>query len=102
MKHFATVPVETVVDVTCDVCCQSTRVDGYGQQFGTLQASWGYDSKHDGEHYEIHLCEPCFFHTLSNLRRERMVNTMFDESFDGVVDEFGLVEPAPSRRNPAR
>ena len=48
MEHTAAQPVETVVDITCDVCRQSTSVEGYGQQFGTLQAHWGYGSKHDG------------------------------------------------------
>lgn len=51
----------------------------------------GYGSKHDGERYEVHLCEFCFFRTLSALRRERMVNTMFDEEPDTTEGEFGLV-----------
>ena len=54
-------------------------------------AHWGYGSKHDGERYEVHLCEACFFRALSGLRRERMVNTMFDEEPDTAEDEFGLV-----------
>jgi len=91
VKHAITQSVETVVDIICDVCHQSTRVEGYGQQFGTLQAQWGDGSKHDGERYEVHLCELCFFRTLSALRRERMVNTMFDEEPDTQEDEFGLV-----------
>lgn len=92
MKHVVVLPTETVADITCDVCYQNTRVEGYGLQFGTLQAHWGYGSKHDGERYEVHLCEPCFFRTLSTLRRERMVNTMFDETPDTTDDEFGLVQ----------
>jgi len=28
-------------DVHCDVCGTSTRVPGYGEQFGVLQAHWG-------------------------------------------------------------
>lgn len=92
VKHVVVLPTETVADITCDVCCQSTRVEGYGLQFGTLQAHWGYGSKHDGERYEVHLCEPCFFLTLSTLRRERMVNTMFDETPDTTDGKFGLVQ----------
>jgi hypothetical protein len=91
VKHIAAHPVKTIVDITCDVCCQSTLVEGYGQQFGTLQSLWGYGSKHDGQRYEVHLCESCFFRTLGALRRERMVNTMFDEEPDANQDEFGLV-----------
>lgn len=41
---------ESVSDVLCDVCGNSTRVEG-AAQFGTLCASWGYGSAHDGECY---------------------------------------------------
>ena len=92
VKHVAVLPTETVADITCDACCRSTRVEGYGLQFGTLQAHWGYGSKHDGERYEVHLCEPCFFRALGGLRRDRMVNTMFDENPDTADGEFGLVQ----------
>ena len=92
MRHVAMQPTETTSDVTCDACCQSTSIEGYGQPFGVLQACWGYGSKHDGERYEVHLCEPCFFRTLSGLRRERMVNTMFDENPGTSDGEFGLVQ----------
>ena len=60
MKTTAMEQTESVSDVLCDVCGDSTRVEGYGLQFGTLRASWGYGSAHDGERYEVHLCEPCF------------------------------------------
>ena len=46
--------VEVVTDVVCDVCNQSTKLE-----FGTLSAHWGYGSKHDGERYELQLCEKC-------------------------------------------
>ena len=81
---------ESANDVLCDVCGDSTRVEGYGLQFGTLCASWGYGSTHDGERYEVHLCEHCFFRTLSGLRRERMVNFMFSDA-DQDLSDFGRV-----------
>lgn len=81
---------ESVSDVLCDVCGDSTRVEGYGVQFGTLRASWGYGSAHDGERYEVCLCEPCFFRTISGLRRERMVNFMFSDE-DQEPSDFGRV-----------
>jgi len=65
--------VEVVEDVICDVCRSGTRIPDYGLQYGRLEAQWGYGSQHDGEHYRVHLCEPCFFRVLSGLRRERMV-----------------------------
>jgi hypothetical protein len=75
MKIKGLVQTESVSDVLCDVCGDSTRVEGYGLQFGALRASWGFGSAHDGERYEVHLCEPCFFRTISGLRRERMVTS---------------------------
>ncbi|MBD2840598.1 hypothetical protein ID144_26495 [Pseudomonas sp. JM0905a] len=90
MKVTAVEPIESVSDVLCDVCGASTRVEGYGLQFGTLCASWGYGSAHDGERYEVHLCEPCFFMTLASLKRERMVNTMFSDGNEDLSN-FGRV-----------
>lgn len=49
MKITALEPTESVSDVLYVVCGDSTRVDGYGVQFGTLRASWGYGSALDGE-----------------------------------------------------
>ena len=52
--------VEVVTDVLCDVCNQLTQLE-----FGTLSANWGCGSKHDGERYELQLCEKCFFYALA-------------------------------------
>lgn len=61
MKIKEKVEIETVTDVQCDLCLCSTRVTSGGLEFATLQAQWGYGTKHDGERYELHLCEECFF-----------------------------------------
>ncbi len=78
-------------DIHCAVCGGATRVPGCGQQFGTLQARWGYGSQHDGERYCLHLCESCFFGALAYLRQQRRINTMFDD--DQPTDDlaFGRV-----------
>ena len=69
-----------------DICNQSTKLE-----FGTLSAHWGYGSKHDGERYELQLCEKCFFYALATLRKERADEFMFDENFDpSTLDGFGL------------
>ena len=83
-------PVATVNDVLCDACSESTRVEGYGTQFGVLRANWGYGSRNDGERYEVHLCERCFFRTLSGLRRERMVSDLFNDQAEDL-SSFGRV-----------
>lgn len=90
MKDISTKQPEKITDVLCDVCGCSTCVEGYGAQFGTLQARWGYGSQHDGERYKLQLCEFCFFQVLANLRRERVVQTMFDEQ-ETDLESFGRV-----------
>jgi hypothetical protein len=78
------------ISVLCDVCGDSTCIEGCGLQFGTLSARWGYGSTYDGERYEVHLRQPCFFRTISGLRRDPMVNFMFsDENQD--LSDFRLV-----------
>lgn len=57
MKIIGNIQIEAVTDVVCDICLRSTRVTGGGLQYATLQAHWGYGAKHDGEGYELHLCE---------------------------------------------
>lgn len=61
MKVEAIVPTTQVVDILCDVCGASTTKSLGTQEFGTLEACWGYGSQHDGERYQVHLCEGCFF-----------------------------------------
>lgn len=78
-------------DIHCAACGGSTRVPGYGQQHGTLQAFWGYGSKHDGERYQVHLCESCFFSTLAYLRQERRIHSLFDHEQPADEQVFGQV-----------
>jgi hypothetical protein len=95
MKLTGKVEIEAVMDVVCDVCLLSTQVTNGGFQFATLQAHWGYGTKHDGERYELHLCEGCFFQTIANLTQDRRTQTLFSD--DGradraiVGDDFGLI-----------
>jgi len=73
MKIIERVEIEAVTDVKCDVCRRSTRSEIDGLQFATLQAHWGFGTKHDGERYELHLCENCFFGTMLMLSFGRLV-----------------------------
>lgn len=71
---------------------ESTRVEGDSLQYAMLQARWGYGSAHDGERYEIHLCERCFFQAVASLKQERRAQTTFSENDkDKLTDNFGLV-----------
>lgn len=91
MKITGKVEIEAVTDVVCDVCRLTTRVRSGGLQFATLQAHWGYGTNHDGERYEIHLCEGCFFQAIANLKQERRTQSLFCDDAGIVEDDFGLV-----------
>jgi hypothetical protein len=91
MKTTGRVEVETVTDVVCDICCCSTRLDTGGYQFGTLQAHWGYGTAHDGECYELHLCEECFFRMLAYLKQERRTQHPLSEDGQDLTDNLGLI-----------
>ena len=90
MKITGRAEVETVTNVLCDVCCCSTRLDG-GNQFGTLQAHWDHGTAHDGERYELHLCEECFFRTLAYFKQERRIQHLLSEDVQDLTDNLGLV-----------
>ncbi|WP_224795675.1 hypothetical protein [Pseudomonas fluorescens] len=94
MKITGRVEMEVVVEVMCDRCGGTTQVEGNGLQFGTMRAQWGYGSQHDGQVYELHLCETCFFAQLTDIKRERWTREMFSAEGDAIRDDdnFGLVE----------
>ena len=78
--------LEQPTDVLCDVCMESTQLN-----YAVLSANWGKGSKHDGEQYELHLCEACFFATVATLKREHRVKQMFNEDYnESALEEFGL------------
>ncbi|MNC10608.1 hypothetical protein D3C75_582730 [compost metagenome] len=91
MKITGRVEIEAVTDVACDVCRCSTRLDNGLLQFATLQAHWGFGSEHDGEHYELHLCEGCFFNTMAYFKQERRIHQLFSDDEQTPTDDLGLV-----------
>lgn len=77
--------LEQLADILCDVCMESTKLN-----HAVLSTNWGKESKHDGEQYELHLCEACFFATLATLKREHRVKQMFNEDFNEAgLERFG-------------
>ncbi|PTU01975.1 hypothetical protein DBR45_14735 [Pseudomonas sp. HMWF031] len=92
MKIIGNIEIEAVTDVVCDICLCSTRVTGGGLQYATFQAHWGYGAKHDGERYELHFCESCFFQICGNLKRERQSQNLFNDDAGAFAsDDYGLV-----------
>lgn len=91
MKITGRVEVKAVTDVRCDVCDCSTRNGSDNLEYGLLQAHWGYCALHDGERYEVHLCETCFFATIAYLKQERRTANMFESVSQSPARDFGLV-----------
>jgi hypothetical protein len=96
MKITGRFEMDAVVDVICDRCGGNTKTEGSGLKFGTMSAHWGYGSQHEGQVYELHLCETCFFGQLADIKRVRWTQEMFSAEGDVVRDDenFGLVEAA--------
>lgn len=80
-----------MTDVRCDICDESTRLANGNLQYGTLEAHWGYGAVHDGERYEVHLCERCFFATLTYLKQERRTAHLFDSEPNAIEYELSLI-----------
>ena len=91
MKIMGVAEVKTVIDIRCDVCSASTKMSTGGHQVGTLEAHWGYGAAHDGERYELHLCESCFFQTVAYLKQERRTQNMFSADASELHDDLGPV-----------
>ncbi|MEJ6656536.1 MAG: hypothetical protein QNL70_11075 [Pseudomonas sp.] len=91
MKIRGRIEVDTVTNVLCDVCDSSTLLESGGLHYGYLKACWGYGTKHDGERYEVHLCEGCFFKTIAYLKQERRNDNLFDDRAANSNERFGLI-----------
>lgn len=90
MKITGPVETEAVIDVRCDVCDTSTRLENGNLQYGMLQAHWGFGAYHDGQRYEVHLCESCFFATIAYLKQERRTVNLFEDNQQQLEGNFGL------------
>ena len=73
MKNYKQKLSRVLDNVVCDICGKVCTNDFYLPESATLEAFWGYGSKHDGLRYEIDLCESCFYDTtqwMINKRKE--------------------------------
>jgi len=82
-----------VIGVMCDVCGASTHGSEERLEFGALHAIWGEGSSHNGEAYELHLCEYCFCARLAAMKRARWASVMFEEEGNGILqnEAFGRI-----------
>lgn len=84
------------VSVVCDRCGQTCPSDDGHPQHAVLSAAWKSGSQQNPEAYELHLCESCFFATLSTIKRERWAQLMFSEEADSLLSDanFGRSDGA--------
>lgn len=71
MKTYKNKTVKVVDQIICDICGKVCTDDNYMSEYGILEAAWGYNSRSDGTKYEIHICENCFYDTISWMKNKR-------------------------------
>ncbi len=76
------------------MCVVTARQRQWHRNTAHCQPTGGYGSvRHDGERYEVHLCEDCFFETLASLRQSHRSQNMFEDDYvPADPDRFGRVE----------
>ena len=67
MKKTKKVECEKLDEVVCDICGQSCKKD-FDNEFASLTATWGYNSKKDLTRHDIDLCEGCFDKTIGKFK----------------------------------
>jgi hypothetical protein len=73
MKKTKKVECQKLDEVVCDICGQSCKKT-HNNEFASLSATWGYDSKKDLTRHDIDLCEGCFDKTIEFLQQIRTAN----------------------------
>lgn len=76
---------------SCDACGE-LFANGSSLPYAALTAGWAPTQMHDGERYLVSLCKPCFLVVLGDLKAQRSVYTMFDDTAEDISD-FGQVSP---------
>ena len=71
MKTYREVIKKEIDDVICDCCGQSSTTMNIGPSWAELCATWGYGSIHDGDQYDIDICENCFLEILNFIKAKR-------------------------------
>ena len=94
--------ITKVIDyVICDSCGQNCKGNSnYESEYATLRANWGYWSDSDGQNYELHLCEHCFYDVLGHIKAGAIhiyQNPEFGEDWFSYPELYkSMVEKFPS------
>lgn len=79
--------VEIIDKTYCDICNKVCTDDFYNDhEYALIEAHWGYFSRNDGTKYEIHLCENCFYDTISWMKTKRTeyFHSPIKDPLDGI------------------
>jgi hypothetical protein len=68
-KEAITKVLDYVVCDSCEKSCKPNMAED--SEYSTLSANWGYWSDSDGQNYEIHLCEQCFYDVLGHIKAKK-------------------------------
>lgn len=72
MKTYKEKTIKVIDQILCDICGKTCTDDFYNNhENATLEAIWGYNSRSDGQKFEIHLCESCFYDTIQWMKQKR-------------------------------
>jgi hypothetical protein len=79
--------------IFCDICGEDCRKEGdYDSEYAELTATWGYDSRKDGDQYHVDMCENCFDKTIEFLKTIRSVNPVEKLGLDALIAKSYLPE----------
>jgi hypothetical protein len=87
MRIQKKVLTQQTIDIICDICGKSCK-----SEHGLIFADWGYDSEHDFETWECHLCEKCFFLVVSYVRRS-LRGSFHDDNGTIIKGEHAIGHP---------
>lgn len=86
MKTFKEVIGKKLDQIICDVCGQNCMKE-VDNEYASLSATWGYDSRKDLTRHNIDLCEDCFDKTIQFLKELRK------SSSAGLLGTFANSDP---------
>jgi len=81
MKILKPKLVDQLENIICDVCGNFCKKE-YNIEYAKIIANWGFETKKDGQVYEIDLCENCFDKTLE------FINSISNKKIEAKNDEL--------------
>lgn len=84
------VPIPIISSNAACYACGESFIEDQGLPFAAVLAGWAPSQASYGERYLLSLCKACFQVVLGDLKLQRRVRTMFDDT-DQDLEGFGQV-----------